>query len=191
MQSASDYPLAALRTAVPAVDKPKGTSRGGVVNGRPPRRRHVALAALIIVAVGLAGFLSWFTFVSPVTVSIAPVQSNVREQVFGLGTVGARVQSNVGFKVADVLTALQADQGDRVEAGQMLAHLDARDVEAQLAVAKAGVGQARANIEKAKAEVASATASLANAKAISARRASLFDKGFPTAEDTQTAEAAP
>lgn len=51
-------------------------------------------------------------------------------------------------------------------------------------------GRARANIEKAKAEVASATANLINAKAISARRASLVEKGFATAEETQTAEPA-
>jgi HlyD family secretion protein len=50
------------------------------------------------------------------SVSVAPVQTNVKEQVFGLGTVGARVRSNVGFKVAGVLGALDADQGDVVPA---------------------------------------------------------------------------
>jgi HlyD family secretion protein len=148
------------------------------------------LVSLILVALASAGFLLWSTRFSPVTVLIAPAQSEVREQVFGLGTVGARVQSNVGFKLAGVLVALNADQGDRVRAGQPLARLDARDIEAQVVVAEAGAAQARANIEKAKADVASATANLANAKAISARRVSLVKQGLASLEETQTDEAA-
>jgi HlyD family secretion protein len=123
------------------------------------------------------------------TVLVAPVASGVPERVFGLGVVGARVQSNVGFKVAGVLAALGADQGDRVKAGQVLARLDTRDVAAQVAVAKAAVAQARANLEKAEADVASAKANLFNAKAIAARRAALVGKGFATVEETQTTEA--
>jgi len=186
----TDYSPAILRTTTPAVGKAIPTNRREAIHGAPHRGRQIAWALAAVVALAVAGLLSWFAFFSPVPVAVAPVQSNVRQEVFGLGTVGARVQSNVGFKVADVLVALKADQGDRVEAGQVLAQLDAKDIEAQLAVAKAGVGQARANIEKAKAEVASATANLANAKAINARRASLVEKGFATVEETQTAEAA-
>ena len=144
---------------------------------------------LIAVLIGVAGFLLWQALLRPITVSVAPVASNVHEQVFGLGTVGARVQSNVGFKVAGVLAALYADQGDRVKAGQVLARLDARDVAAQLALAKAGVAQARASLEKAKADVASIAANLANAKAIAGRRAALVGKGFATVEETQTTDA--
>ncbi len=182
------FPLTALRAA-PTIDKVAQTSQRGIVHRAPPRAWHLVLAALTIAVLGLARF-SWSILFSPVSVSIAPTQSNVREQVFGLGTVGARVQSNVGFKVAGVIVALKADQGDRVHAGQVLAQLDARDVEAQLAAMKANVAQARANIEKAKADVANATANLANAKAMSARRANLLKKGFVAMEEAQTNETA-
>jgi HlyD family secretion protein len=186
----ADYPLITLRTTVPAVDKAMPTDRPGVIKGAPRRGRHIAWAVAAILAVAVAAFLSWSAFFSPVTVSVAPVRLNVRQQVFGLGTVGARVQSNVGFKVAGVLAVLDADQGDHVKAGQVLARLDARDIEAQVALAKAAVAQARANLEKAKADVESATASAANAKAIAERRAALVGKGFATVEETQTTEAA-
>jgi len=146
------------------------------------------LAALI--ALVLAGLLAWFILLSPLTVSTAPVETSVREQVYGLGVVGARVQSNVGFKVTSVLAALMADQGDRVHAGQVLAKLDSRDIEAQVEVMKAGVSQARANIEKAKADVASAEATLWNAKAMSARRDVLVKKEFASVEEAQTNQAA-
>ena len=185
----SDYPLTALRTATPAVDKAISATPPKTLRGAPNRGRRTALVLLIMAVLVLAGFLAWSAYLSPITVSVAPVQSNVREQVFGLGTVGARIQSNVGFKVAGVLVVLKADQGDRVPAGQVLAQLDARDAEAQLALAKAGVAQARANIEKAKADVVSAAATLANAKAISARRTSLAAKGFASQEEAQTNEA--
>ena len=98
--------ITALRTAIPLVDKaapakPRRTAQGGA----PRLGRNLAFAVLAATVLGLAGFLSWSRFLSPVTVSPAPIESNVREQVFGLGTVGARVQSNVGFKVAGVLIA--------------------------------------------------------------------------------------
>ncbi|MDE2167682.1 MAG: efflux RND transporter periplasmic adaptor subunit [Alphaproteobacteria bacterium] len=155
-----------------------------------PQRRRLIWTLAIVLAVAIVAFLSWRVFFSPVTVSLAPVQSNVREQVFGLGVIGARVQSNVGFKVSGVLTELDADQGNRIRAGQVLARLDARDVEAQVAVAKANVAQARANIEKANADVASTTANLTNASRISGRDARLTKSGVVSQEQAQTDEAA-
>jgi len=184
----ADYPIT-LRTTVPAIGKALPTDRREAIQGAPHRGRQIAWALAAVAALAAVGFLSWFAFFSPVTVLVAPVQSDVRQQVFGLGTVGARVQSNVGFKVVGVLVALGVDQGDRVRAGQMLARLDASDTEAQVAVAKAAVAQAGASLEKAKADVESIAANLANAKAIAGRRAALVGKGFATVEETQTTDA--
>jgi HlyD family secretion protein len=185
----ADYPLTTLRTAVPAVGKAIPTDRRKAIQGAPHRGRHIAWALAAVVAIAVAAYLSWSAFLSPVSVTVAPVQSNVRQQVFGLGTVGARVQSNVGFKVAGVLAALDADQGDRVRAGQVIARLDARDIEAQVVVAKAVVAQARASLEKAKADVESTAANLTNARAIAARRQGLVARGFKSVEEAQTTDA--
>ncbi len=182
-------PVTALRTVVPQTEA-RTAPRIASTRDTPRRSQLAAVAGVIAVALILAGFLSWYFVFSPLTVSIAPIETNVREQVYGLGVVGARVQSSVGFKVSGVLVELKADQGDRVRAGQVLARLDARDVEAQLALARAGVGQARANIEKARADVASANANLANANAIAARRATLVKNGYATVEETQTTDTA-
>ncbi len=155
---------------------------------RPPRRSLLWLLILLLLAGG-GGLLFWTARLQPLTVQVAPAAGPVALQVFGLGTVGARVQSNVGFKVAGVLTALNADAGDRVPAGAVLARLDARDVEAQFEVATAGVAQAQANLARAVAGVASANASLANAEAISARRAVLARSGVASQEEAQTTDA--
>ena len=143
MGSIPEHPFTALRPSPPperiAVPVPSGMISGG----KPQRVRSVLVAVLIVAAAIVGSLLIWWAYFGQVTVPVAPVEANVREQVFGLGTVGARVQSNIGFKVGGVLAGLKADQGDRVQAGQLLAQLDARDVEAQLAVAKAGVVQPR------------------------------------------------
>jgi HlyD family secretion protein len=144
---------------------------------------------VIIVLAGGVALRFWTTRFQPLTVPVAPAAGPLSLQVFGLGTVGVRVQSNVGFKVAGVLVALSADAGDHVPAGAVLAQLDARDVAAQLGVAKAGVAQAEATLTKADADVASAGASLANAEAISARRAILVRSGVASQEEAQTTAA--
>jgi HlyD family secretion protein len=150
----------------------------------------IALLAVIILVLSGAGFLGWSRFVRPVEVRVAPMRTDVHEEIFGLGTVGARIVSNAGFKVAGVLVGLSADHGDHVRSGAVLARLDARDVEAQLAAARAGVSQAEANIGKAKADVESAQANLTNAQAVSARRAELARSGYASKEEAQSTEAA-
>src|SRR5687767_5226761 len=127
----ADFPIT-LRTTAPAVGKAIPTKQRGAIQGAPHRGRQIAWALAFVIALAAAALASWFIFLAPVTVLVVPVQSNVRQQVFGLGTVGARVQSNIGFKVAGVLVGLHADQGDTVKAGQVLARLDARDIEAQI-----------------------------------------------------------
>src|SRR5579863_8133515 len=189
MDSVTKQSPTILSTTSPAVEKFKKTDRTAT-DRRAPRKGWLAASVLIIAAFAVTALVSWRTFLSPVTVSPAPVESNVREQVYGLGVIGSRVQSNVGFKVAGVLVALYADQGYRVRAGQLLAQLDARDIEAQLAQVKAGVAQARANIIKANADIASATANRTNVEQISARDARLVKNGTVSEEQAQTDESA-
>jgi HlyD family secretion protein len=157
---------------------------------RPPSWRWTFAAMLLLLAAGWGMLHIWHTRLRPLTVQTAPLSTDVPVQVFGLGTVGARVQSNIGFKVAGVLVTLNADQGDLVPAGSVLAKLDDRDVRAQLAAAHAAVAQADANIGKAEADVASAVASLANAEQISNRRATLARSGVASMEEAQTTDAA-
>jgi HlyD family secretion protein len=192
MRSMPEHAFTAAPGTAPAVDRAAADIPHQNSAKPSGRGSHAALLIVItaIAVLGAAGAASWYAFFSPVTVSAAPVEAGVPVRVFGLGTIGARVQSNVGFKVAGLLVELAADQGDRVRAGQVLARLDARDVEAQLALAKAGVGQARANVDKAKADAATASVNLANATAIAARRAALVRNAATSVEEAQTADAA-
>ena len=112
-----------------------------------------------------------------------------RSQVFGLGTVEARVASKVGFKVAGVLTELKADVGDRVQRGAVLGRLDDREQTARVARAKAATEQAGANLQKATASVQKAQANFTNAQSISERRQQLAQSSISSVELAQTAKA--
>lgn len=76
------------------------------------------------------------------------------------GTVEA-IQVSLGFKVAGKLAEVPVTEGDRVQPGQVIALLEAQDLDvavrsaqAALESARAAVGQARANREKASRDLA-------------------------------------
>jgi len=123
-------------------------------------------------------------------VRVAAAVHDVPVQVFGLGTVEARVTSQVGFTISGVLIDLRADVGDHVANGTVLARLDDREQRAQVARAKAAVEQAKANLQRATASVEKAKANYANAKSINERRQKLVQSKTTSVETAETAQAA-
>jgi HlyD family secretion protein len=156
---------------------------------RRPSARVYAFSILLAVAMG-AGFGAWAMFLRPIEVQVASTEQDVPVQVFGLGTVEARVTSRIGFKVSGVVVDLRADVGDRVSKGAVLARLDDREQNAQVARANAVVQQAEANLQRATASVEKAQVNHANAKSINERRQSLLKGNTTSLEAAQTAEAA-
>jgi HlyD family secretion protein len=149
-----------------------------------------ALPLLIVLAVvAAAGFGAWSLYLRPLRVAVAGTARDVAVQVFGLGTVEARVTSKVGFKISGVLKELQADVGDRVAKGAVLARLDDREQQALVGRAKAAVEQAEANLQKATAGVSKAEANYANAKSINERRQKLVAGNIASVETAETAKA--
>ncbi len=154
------------------------------------KRKHLILSivALALVAGVILG--AWILLLRPVAVQVARPERDVVVQVFGLGTVEARVQSKIGFKVSGVLVDLRADVGDRVPKGAVLARLDSREQGARFARAKASVEQAEANLQKALANVEKAEANRANARSINERRQRLAQSNITSVETADTAKTA-
>jgi HlyD family secretion protein len=150
--------------------------------------RRFALLAILLAVVVAVGAGAWVLFLSPVNVQVSQVERDVPVQVFGLGTVEARVTSKVGFKVSGVLVELGADVGDRVAKGAVLARLDDREQRAQLARAKAAIEQTEANLQRAKASVEKAKATSANATRISERQQRLVQTNSTSVEAAETAK---
>ena len=153
-------------------------------------RKHLLLFAIVFVLMAGTGLGVWAIFLRPIKVQVARVERDVLVQVFGLGTVEARVQSKIGFKVSGVLVDLAADVGDCVVKGAVLARLDSREQGARLARAKAAVEQAEANLQRATASVEKAEANYANAKSINERRQKLAQTNITSVETAEAAQAA-
>lgn len=119
------------------------------------RKKHLlALAGLL--ALGLVLRLTVF---APPTVEVVRLaKRDLVSQVYGNGTVEAKVVVNIASKITGRIAEVAADQGDVVKRGQVLAKLDATELQAQ-------AGQAGATAEKAGAAVALEQANLQKARA--------------------------
>ena len=152
-------------------------------------RKHIMGGGIGFAVLVAVVAVIWSAYLRPINVQIAAAQRDVPVQVFGLGTVEARVTSQIGFKIAGVLVDLRADVGDRVAKGAVLARLDDREQRAQVGRATAAVEQAQANLQKATASVEKAEANYANAKSINERRQKLVEGNIASVETAQTAKA--
>jgi HlyD family secretion protein len=152
-------------------------------------RRFVAAAGTLLAVAALA-FAGWSYFLGPVNVQVAAPAQDMPVQVFGLGTVEARVASRVGFKVAGVLVDVAADVGNHAGKGAVLARLDDREQKARVARAAAAVQQAEANLLKADANMEKAKVNFANAARVSERRQQLVATNVTSVEAAESAKAA-
>jgi len=152
-------------------------------------RRAVRFVLPAAVVVALAAAAGYALQVRPVAVPVAATERDVPVEVYGLGTVEARVRSAVGLEVAGTLTELFADHGDRVAKGTVLARLESSQQEARVAEAKAAVGQARAARDKAASAIVKARALLDKRRQANDRRQTLLGRGSVSVEIAQDSAA--
>lgn len=124
----------------------------------------------------------------PLAVTVAEVERAVPIRVYGLGTVEARILSEVGFEVGAALSELNADHGDRVAKGSVLARLHSAEQEAKVAKARAGVANAEAALKAAEAAVGRSEAILAQKQASNRRKQALLGRQIASAEVAGEAE---
>ncbi|MHA1113945.1 MAG: efflux RND transporter periplasmic adaptor subunit, partial [Alphaproteobacteria bacterium] len=136
--------------------------------------------------VGVAVFL--FFFMRPASVEVACLAEDVPIQVFGLGTVEAQILSKIGFEVGAALVELDADHGDRVREGEILARVHSAEQEARVAKAGAGVATAEATVKVAKASVGKAHAVLARKKQTNRRKQLLVARQTISVEAAEEAQ---
>ncbi|MCK5575273.1 MAG: biotin/lipoyl-binding protein, partial [Sphingomonadales bacterium] len=143
----------------------------------------------IVAGVGIALFIVVAFIASrPMSVEVAPTSRNVPVQVFGLGTVEARILSKVGFEVGATIIELSADQGDHVKKGDVLARLYSAEQEARLAKARAGMEHANAKVMMANVAVGKAKAVLAQKIQTNRRKQALLSQrtiSIEAAEESQ------
>jgi HlyD family secretion protein len=106
-------------------------------------------------------------------------------QVYGNGTVEAKVVVNVASKITGRLLSLAVDQGETVQRGQVLATLDDSELRDQMRQTKAGVDKARALVAVANATRQKARANLVLAKKNSQRFTALAAKDLVAAQEAE------
>ena len=140
-----------------------------------------------VIALGvLAAVIVVFSLLSQraTPVQVAYPERAVPITVFGLGTVEARVLSDVGFEVGATLIELNADHGDRVSKDTVLARLRDGEQTARVAKARAGVINSEATLTMARTVVDQARTVLAQRQQTNRRLKRLL------ANDTVSEEAA-
>lgn len=114
----------------------------------------------------------------------------VQGQVKGPGTVQSKVPVAVSAKITGIVEQLYADQGDRVKKGQLLAELDAAELNARVGSSRAARHRAQRELGRTQADAAKARANLALAQSNYRRDLEVFKPGYisEAAMDTTRAQ---
>ena len=138
------------------------------------RRWAIGLAAAGLLAVPTTIYIAKSRSqpkVDAIAAMTVPVEAqNLTVRITSSGTVQPVQRVNLSPKGSGRIAELFVEQGDKVEAGQIVARMESRDVEAQLAQAKAREASVRAKLAKIEAgnrseDIASARARLDQAEA--------------------------
>lgn len=123
-----------------------------------PKKKLVAFissAALFVAA--FVWLLTTHGPLAPVEVhSRAAVRADLHPNVFGIGTVDARLAYAVGPIAPGRVLRVLVDQGEAVKAGQLLAEMDPIDLDPRVQAAQSAGSRSRQTVEAAKAQVAEA-----------------------------------
>lgn len=141
---------------------------------RKPQRWAIALVAAGLIAVPTTMYIVKSKSqpkVDAIATMTVPVEAqNLTVRITSSGTVQPVQRVNLSPKGSGRIAELFVEQGDKVEAGQVIARMESRDVEAQLAQFKAREASVRAKLAKIQAgnrseDIASAQARLDQAEA--------------------------
>ncbi|HJT27184.1 MAG TPA: efflux RND transporter periplasmic adaptor subunit [Pyrinomonadaceae bacterium] len=174
-------------------------------------QRNIVLIVMGLVVVLIAILIVWRvrrskteaeTEVTP-TVSVKVVKAEketIAAPVTAVGTIWPREKADVGAKISAQIKSMALLKNKLVRAGEVIAVLESRDLQAQRAEAVAALNEARANerslvtgtIPKTNAEdqkaLNDARAKVNNARATFERRRALYDKGGISKKDLEASQ---
>jgi len=193
-------------------DDPVSVEKQQARRARIVRQRNLVLvAAVALVALALIILIIWRlkgsaneaeTEVTP-TVSVKVVKAEKGEiaaQVSAVGTIWPREKADVGAKISAQIKRMALLKNKLVRAGEVIALLESRDLQAQRAEAVAALNEARASerslvtgtIPKTNAEdqkaLLDAHAKVNNTRATYERRRVLFEKGGISKKDLEASQ---
>lgn len=132
-----------------------------------------------LISIAVAAVLLKVTVLVPPKVTVVKAERrDLAAQVYGNGTVEAKVMVGISSKITGRIVDLYADQGDHVTRGQLLARLESDDLVQQQRQSEAGVNRAAANLNVEQAGLEKARANLVLAEKNARRFKNLAEKNF-------------
>jgi HlyD family secretion protein len=151
--------------------------------------RWIQRILFIAILVGGVGYLVYTKKFRPIPVAgYEAAHGKLVVEVMGTGTVQARTSSVVSPKIQGRLIELGVDQGDHVEAGQVIARLDDGDLLHQVEIARANAEAAEAGLDRLKADQARAQAVLRQARHEDERIRKSFEQGAANESEIDKSE---
>jgi len=154
---------------------------------RPRRRWPWVLGALALAVAGYALLAPHRTEVQATTVQTA-YGSQQYNQLSASGYVVAQRRAAVSSKATGRLVELTVREGSVVKLGELIARVDASDVQASLGVSQAGARQAEAALKQAEAALAQARVQQANAEDDFKRTQGLAAQNFVSPQAVDAAQ---
>src|SRR6266567_4694514 len=109
-------------------------------------RRKLAFTTLAVSGFAIAGCghdaQGAATTEIAIPVRVAPIVAASAAAISATGTLGAKDEIPLAFKIGGVVSSVSVDEGARVRKGQPLATLDLREIDAAVAKATAGADKA-------------------------------------------------
>lgn len=126
---------------------------------------HIVRFGKVAVLAGvIAALVYWMRFAPLPAISHEVARGEIVAEVMGTGTLEARVRTTVSPKIAGRIQQVLVDQGDQVQAGQLLLTLDDADLRQQVEIAQANVDSAAAALDRLRADEAQANAVLSQTR---------------------------
>lgn len=139
------------------------------------RKKYLVWTVVVLAAVVLLKM----TVLAPPKITVTKVERrDLAAQVYGNGTVEAKVVVGISSRITGRIVELYADQGNHVTQGQLLARLESTDFVQQQRQSEAGVNRAAANLHVEEAGLAKARANLVLAEKNARRFKNLAEKNF-------------
>jgi len=117
------------------------------------------------------------------------VRSSSKSQLVLPGNIQAVTESPIVARATGYLRKRYADIGDRVKAGQVVAEIDAPELDQQILQANATIEQARSNVQQAEAALLQGKANETLARANATRYDNLFKRGVVSRQENDTYQA--
>lgn len=128
---------------------------------------------IVLGVVGLIAAGAWFLSPRAIAVQITSVVTSTPSQQYvdltASGYVVAQRRAAVASKATGRLVELNVREGSSVRKGEVIARLDASDVQASMAAAEASVRQAEAGVRQAEVELTNALAELKRSQGLQAQ----------------------